>query len=187
MSDIVKKLKELGDKNHLDMSGRHTIAECLNAFGGKDRREISKALKGAVYPIAAPILAFNAVGAQQIMNKDHGYIDLFFSYGESSLKLKGNLPENDTLTHSFKDVCSATLRSNHFYRFTSDIPVSGVNKGFLLCNKSSNAIVAYANSEHGANFGFIDTDVDVYLKIDIDGPIDFGNETVYNFKLVETV
>lgn len=64
MSDIVSKLRKLGDDNSIDMSGRHTIAECLNAFGGKDRREISKAVKGAFKPLAVPLLSFSSIGME---------------------------------------------------------------------------------------------------------------------------
>lgn len=181
MSDIVSNLKKLGNSNSIDMSGRHTIAECLNAFGGNDRREISKALNGAVKPIAIPLLRFSAMATIKVST-----IWVKFSNNDTFLKLySGKLYNGSNATYSFKNACFATLPQGE-YKFTSNIPVSGNKKGLLLCDATNNSVIAYANANYDCIFSFLGSDKNVYLKLDIDGPLDCITPIRCDFKLIQT-
>lgn len=182
MSDIVSKLRKLGEDNSIDMSGRHTIAECLNAFGGKDRREISKAVRGAVRPLALPLLKFSGIGMEFVGMTG---VQASFFQGDTFFTLSGgSINEGVNGTASFKSVCKVTISG--MYKFTTDIPATGRNKGLLLCKVSNDSIVTYANASHEANFGLIGSEEEVYLKLDIDGPLDCTTPIKCNFKLVQT-
>lgn len=183
MSDIVSKLRKLGDDNSIDMSGRHTIAECLNAFGGKDRREISKAVKGAFKPLAVPLLSFSSIGMEFVGMTG---VQASFFQGNTFFTLSGgSIREGENGTVSFKGSCKAILPSGGF-KFISDIPVSGRNKGLLLCRKNGDSILAYANASYDCNFARFGGEEEVYLKLDIDGPLDCTTPIKCNFKLIQT-
>ena len=183
MPTIVSKLRKLGKDKHLDMSGKHTIAECLHEFGGKDKREISKSIKGAIEPLATPLLAFSGTGEATVQTMDVS-ATLSYVYGESSLHvvLDNDLPSGQTITQSFASACNATLEAGE-YKFVSDITATGIDKGFLLCNASNNQILASSNSGEASFFALADTSVSVYLKLKVTGPFSSGT---YNFKLVKT-
>lgn len=183
MSEIVKKLRELGKANSIDMSGRQTIAECLNAFGGEDRREITKALNGAIKPVATPILVFSSLGSE---NLDPTAVKIDWYPGATSIDFSGTLHNGYSAVKSFKNDCKATLSGSGVYKLTTDLPASGTNKGFLICDASDNSVLGYANAnQDGTIMFFGGDDVNVYLKLDIDGPLTFGSKTTYSFSLTQ--
>ena len=179
MSDIVSKLRKLGDDNSIDMSGRHTIAECLNAFGGNDRREISKAVKGAFKPLDVSLLKVGVQGTDYIGSSARADLKINATY----ITIYGTVPDGASVSHSFKNACKVSLDGGE-YEFTSDFPGNDANNCFKICDSSNNAVLAYANTHATGRFGLFGSR-DVYLRLDVAGPFDFDGKR-YSFKLIQT-